>query len=182
MHSAAMPGICRYTLVKPLVRPLKKQGTRVVLYMAEGLNNHNITDDSDEELLERKATMLGTVRKNQAGAFLWASGHHKQEGNIFIVCLRWLSHCHLLLPQDRQKHPTWWEPYTKMLSWAPEKTENQKCSGTTRQKEAMITWTRSQPHTAATPWLFCWPLVIFFNITDVSAYNAFVIWSELKES
>lgn len=27
----------------------------------------------------------------------------------------------------------------------------------------------------------CWPLVIFFNITDVSAYNAFVIWSEINK-
>ncbi|KAL1276899.1 hypothetical protein QQF64_023572 [Cirrhinus molitorella] len=26
-----------------------------------------------------------------------------------------------------------------------------------------------------------WPLVIFFNITDVSAYNAFVLWSEINK-
>lgn len=27
----------------------------------------------------------------------------------------------------------------------------------------------------------CWPLVIFFNIIDVSAYNAFVIWSKINK-
>lgn len=26
----------------------------------------------------------------------------------------------------------------------------------------------------------CWPLVIFFNILDISAYNAFVIWMALN--
>lgn len=26
-----------------------------------------------------------------------------------------------------------------------------------------------------------WPLVIFFNIIDVSAYNAFVLWSDINK-
>ena len=27
----------------------------------------------------------------------------------------------------------------------------------------------------------CWPLVIFFNIINVSAYNGFVIWHEINQ-
>lgn len=25
-----------------------------------------------------------------------------------------------------------------------------------------------------------WPLVVFYNILDISAYNSFVLWSEIK--
>lgn len=30
-------------------------------------------------------------------------------------------------------------------------------------------------------WTARWPLLIFFNIIDVSAYNPFVIWSEINK-
>lgn len=60
-----------YTGKSPGEAPEKNQGMRVVLDMAEGLNGHNITCDNfftsyalGEELLKRKVTMLGTVRKN----------------------------------------------------------------------------------------------------------------------
>ena len=71
MHSPAVPGICRCTLVNPLSKHLKKV-MRVVLDMAEGLNGHKITCDNfftlntlGEELVKRKVTMLGRVRKNK---------------------------------------------------------------------------------------------------------------------
>ena len=52
--------------------PEKNQGSRVVLDMAHGLRGHNITCDNfftnynlGQELLKRKLTMVGTVRKNR---------------------------------------------------------------------------------------------------------------------
>ena len=57
---------------KPVTgRPEKKQGMRVVLDMTAGLKGHNITRDNFftthglVELLKRKLTMVGTVRKNK---------------------------------------------------------------------------------------------------------------------
>ena len=58
---------------KPVTgRPEKKQGMRVVLDMTAGLKGHNITCDNfftshglGQELLKRKLTMVGTVRKNK---------------------------------------------------------------------------------------------------------------------
>ncbi len=59
-----------YTGKFPGEAPEKNQGMRVVLHMAEGLKGHNITCDHffklynlGKELLKRKVTMLGTVRK-----------------------------------------------------------------------------------------------------------------------
>ena len=52
--------------------PEKNQGMRVVLDMTASLKGHNITCDKifsshglDQELLKRKLTMVGTVRKNK---------------------------------------------------------------------------------------------------------------------
>lgn len=52
--------------------PEKNQGKRVVLDMTKGLRGHNITCDNfftsydlAQELLKRKLTMVGTVRKNK---------------------------------------------------------------------------------------------------------------------
>ncbi|XP_067288817.1 piggyBac transposable element-derived protein 4-like [Pseudorasbora parva] len=53
-------------------KPEKNQGMRVVLDMTSGLQGHNITCDNfftsyalGEELLQRKMTMIGTVRSNK---------------------------------------------------------------------------------------------------------------------
>ncbi|XP_071745607.1 piggyBac transposable element-derived protein 4-like [Lepeophtheirus salmonis] len=52
--------------------PEKNQGMRVVLDMTEGLRGHNVTCNNfntsyqrGEQLLKRKITMVGTVRKNK---------------------------------------------------------------------------------------------------------------------
>jgi hypothetical protein len=52
--------------------PGKKQGTRVVLDVTDGLRGHNVTCENvftsyelRQQLLKRKITMVGTVRKNK---------------------------------------------------------------------------------------------------------------------
>ncbi|KAJ8384617.1 hypothetical protein AAFF_G00200540 [Aldrovandia affinis] len=57
-----------YTGKPPGGAPEKNQGMRVVLDMTQGLRGHNITCDNllyslGQELLKRKLTMVGTVRK-----------------------------------------------------------------------------------------------------------------------
>ncbi|KAJ8406096.1 hypothetical protein AAFF_G00309840 [Aldrovandia affinis] len=61
-----------YTGKPPGGAPEKNQGMRVVLDMTQGLRSHNITCDNffasyslGQELLKRKLTMVGTVRKNK---------------------------------------------------------------------------------------------------------------------
>lgn len=60
-----------------------------------------------------------------------------------------------------------------MLSGAPEKTTNGLGQVDNLDK---VTATYSCRRMTAR-----WPLVIFFNIIDVSAYSAFVIWSEINK-
>ncbi|KAL1279369.1 hypothetical protein QQF64_026042 [Cirrhinus molitorella] len=62
-----------YTGKPPGGAPERDQGMRVVLQMSEGLQGHNITCDNfftsyrlGEELLKRKITMLGTIKKKQS--------------------------------------------------------------------------------------------------------------------
>ena len=52
--------------------PEKNQGMRVVLDVTDGLRGHNVTCDNflnsyelSQQLLKRKITMVGTVRKNK---------------------------------------------------------------------------------------------------------------------
>ncbi|XP_051574823.1 piggyBac transposable element-derived protein 4-like [Myxocyprinus asiaticus] len=81
-----------YTGKSPGEAPVKNQGMRVVLDMAEGLNGHNITCDIfftsyalGEELLKKKVTMLGTVRKNKPAlpSELLAMKNRKVKPSVF---------------------------------------------------------------------------------------------------
>ncbi len=135
-----------YTGKSPGETPEKNQGMRVVLDMAEGLNGHSITCDNfftsyalGEELLKRKLTMLGTVRKNkpELPSKLLAMKNRKVTSSMFAF-------------NDR----------ATVISYCPKKGKNvlltstmhedavHKWSWTTRQREGLTTWTRSQPHTA----------------------------------
>ncbi|XP_029907418.1 piggyBac transposable element-derived protein 4-like [Myripristis murdjan] len=166
--------------------PEKNQGTRVVLDMAQGLRGHNITCDNfftnynlGQELLKRKLTMVGTVRKNRA----------ELPAELLVIKNR--------APQSSMFAFT---DTTALVSYCPKKGKNVVLMSTlhknaeinTRedQKPSMIldynatkggvdnldkvTGSYSTKRMTAR-----WPLVIFYNMLDVSAYNAFVIWTEI---
>lgn len=88
---------------KPLTgRPEKNQGMRVVLDMTAGLSGHNITCDNfftsyvlGQELLKRKLTMVGTVRKNKPELPLhWCrpEGERHSRQNLFSLTHTVLCH------------------------------------------------------------------------------------------
>ncbi|XP_026164326.1 piggyBac transposable element-derived protein 4-like [Mastacembelus armatus] len=168
--------------------PEKNQGLRVVLDMAEGLNGHSITCDHfftlyalDEELLKRKVTMLGTVRKNKSElpSELLVMKNRKVTSSMFVftdkatvvsycpkkgkkVLLMSTMHKDAVLSTREDRKPQMFLDYNKTRGrgdYLDKVTATYSCRRMTAR----------------------WPLVIFFNIIDVSTYSAFVIWSEINK-
>ncbi|KAJ8388001.1 hypothetical protein AAFF_G00147920 [Aldrovandia affinis] len=167
--------------------PEKNQGMRVVLDVTEGLRGHNVTCDNfftsyelGQQLLKRKITMVGTVRKNkpELPPALLASKEREVFSSKFAFT-----------------------PTTTLVSYLPKKNKNVVLLSTLHteadisdredRKPAIIldyncnkggvdnlskvigtySCRRMTAH---------WPLVIFHNIIDVSSYNAIVIWREIN--
>ncbi|XP_027874871.1 piggyBac transposable element-derived protein 4-like [Xiphophorus couchianus] len=166
--------------------PEKNQGTRVVLDMSNGLRGHNITCDNfftsynlGQELLKRKLTMVGTVRKNRAEL-----------------------PAELLVTKNRDPHSSMFAftDNTALVSYCPKKGKNVVLMSTLHKNAEISTREDHKPTmildynatkggvdnldkvtgSYSTKRMTArWPLVIFYNIIDVSAYNAFVIWTEI---
>ncbi|GLD56432.1 piggyBac transposable element-derived protein 4-like protein [Lates japonicus] len=166
--------------------PEKNQGTRVVLDMAQGLRGHNITCDNfftnynlGQELLKRKLTMVGTVRKNRA----------ELPAELLVIKNR--------APQSSMFAFT---DTTALVSYCPKKGKNVVLMSTLHKNAEISTREDQKPSTildynatkggvdnldkvtgsySTKRMTARWPLVIFYNMIDVSAYNAFVIWTEI---
>ncbi|KAL4008747.1 hypothetical protein ACER0C_002599 [Sarotherodon galilaeus] len=164
------------------------QGMRVVLQMSEGLQGHNITCDNfftsytlGEELQKRKLTMLGTIRRNMPE-------------------LR----SEILKMQGRSLHSSIFVFTEKatVVSYCPKKNKNVLVMSTMHTDASLSTKDDKKPQMIldynstkggvdnldkVTATYSCqrktahWPLVIFYNILDVSAYNAYVLWTEMNQ-
>ncbi|XP_014853421.1 PREDICTED: piggyBac transposable element-derived protein 3-like [Poecilia mexicana] len=174
---------------KPLQGPPEKnQGMRVVLEMTEGLQGHNITCDNfftsyrlGVELQKRKLTMLGTVRKN------------KPELPSEILKM-----------QGRPLHSSkfTFTENTTLVSYCPKRNKNILVMSTMHKDASLSTREDMMPQMIldynstkggvdnldkVTATYSCqrkstrWPLVVFYNIVDVSAYNAYVLWIEINQ-
>ncbi|XP_062409077.1 piggyBac transposable element-derived protein 4-like [Sardina pilchardus] len=167
--------------------PEKNQGKRVVLDMAKGLSGHNIACDNffksyalGEELLKRKVTMLGTVRKNkpELPPELVAKEKREVASSKFaftdkatlvsycpkkrtIVVLMSTMHKDAVLSTREDKKPQMILDYNATKGGV-DNLDKVTATYSCRRKTAR------------------WPLVIFFNIIDVSAYNGFVLWREIN--
>ncbi|XP_048853943.1 piggyBac transposable element-derived protein 4-like [Brienomyrus brachyistius] len=165
----------------------KNQGTRVVLDMTQGLSGHNITCDNfftsynlGQELLKRNMTMVGTVR------------HNKPELPP-----------ELLTVKDREVTSSQFAftANTTLVSYVPRKGKNVMLMSTLHREGQISDREDKKPeiilHYNATKGgvdtldmvtarhsckktTLRWPLVVFFNMLDISAYNAFVIWLALN--
>ena len=163
--------------------PEKNQGMRVVLDLAQGLSGHNITCDNfftshelGQELLKRKLTMLGTVRKNRTEL-----------------------PPQLLKKEDRpvQSSKFAYTADTTLASYVPKKGKNvvlmstlhrdgRICGQEHQKPEMIMDYNATKGGVDNLDKLVTaysckrktlrWPLVIFFDMLDISAYNAFVIW------
>uniref|UniRef100_A0A3B3RN32 PiggyBac transposable element-derived protein domain-containing protein n=1 Tax=Paramormyrops kingsleyae TaxID=1676925 RepID=A0A3B3RN32_9TELE len=166
--------------------PEKNQGKRVVLDMTFGLRGHNITCanfftsyDLGQELLRRKLTMVGTIRKN------------KPELPIEILQVK-----------DRAPLSSKFAftDTTTIVSYCPKKNQNVILMSTFHKGTAVSSGSDKKPIIILdynknkggvdnldklTATYTCqrmtrrWPMVVFYNILDVSAYNAFVLWTHI---
>ncbi|XP_033943723.1 piggyBac transposable element-derived protein 4-like [Pseudochaenichthys georgianus] len=166
--------------------PERNQGMRVVLDMAQGLRGHNITCDNfftsydpGQELLKRKLTMVGTVRKNRT----------ELPAEMLVIKNR--------VPQSSKFVFT---DTTTLVSYCPRKGKNVLLMSTLHKNAEISTREDHKPNlildynatkggvdnldkvtgTYSTNRMTArWPLVMFYNLIDISAYNAFVIFTEI---
>ncbi|KAM3595866.1 uncharacterized protein V6R79_004187 [Siganus canaliculatus] len=167
--------------------PEKNQGKRVVLEMTSGLKGHNITCNNfftsyalGQEFLQKKLTMVGTIRRNKP-----------ELPPAFLSTL------------DRDRFSTrfaFTDTHT-LVSYCPKKRKNVLLMTTLHRDVSVSTREDKKPDAIldynknkggvdnldkVTGTYFCqrktarWPMVVFFNISDVSAYNAFVVWIEVN--
>lgn len=166
----------------------KNQGMRVVLEMSEGLQGHNITCDNfftsyrlGDELQKRKLTMLGTVRRNKPEL---PSEILKMQGRPL--------HSSIFVFTEK----------AAVVSYCPKRNKNVLVMSTMHTDASLSTREDMKPQMIldynstkggvdnldkVTATYSCqrktarWPLVIFYNIVDVSAYNAYVLWTEINQ-
>ncbi|KAJ3603104.1 hypothetical protein NHX12_030848, partial [Muraenolepis orangiensis] len=151
---------------------------RVVLDMIAGLKGHNITCDNFftshglvQELLKRKLTMMGTVRKNNPQlppALVSTRGREALS--------------------------------SKLVSYLPKKNKNVILMSRLHKDAAVSTAEHRKPHIildynrnkgdidcldkltgtyTCKPMTARWPVAVFHNILDVSACNAYVVWTAI---
>ncbi|XP_053271933.1 piggyBac transposable element-derived protein 4-like [Pleuronectes platessa] len=172
---------------KPVTgRPEKNQGMRVVLDMTAGLKGHNITCDNfftshglGQELLKRKLTMVGTVRKNKPQlppALVSTRGREALSSKFAFT----------------DTH--------SLVSYLPKKNKNVILMSTLHKDAAVSEAEHRKPQIILdynrnkggvdcldklTGTYTCkrmtarWPVAVFHNILDVTACNAYVVWTAI---
>ncbi|KAM4584694.1 piggyBac transposable element-derived protein 4-like [Odontesthes bonariensis] len=167
--------------------PESNQGMRVVLDMSQGLSGHNITCDNfftshklGQELLKKKLTMVGTIRKNKSELppQLLTTKNRPVKSSMFA-----------------------YTAYTSLVSYVPKKDKNVVLMSTLHGDERICDQEHHKPEIimdynatkggvdnmdklvtaySCKRRTLRWPLVIFFDMLDISANNAFVIWMALN--
>nr|XP_020457618.1 piggyBac transposable element-derived protein 4-like [Monopterus albus] len=160
--------------------PERNHAMRVVLDLCEKLKGHNITCDNfftsyklGQELLKRKLTMVGTIRKNKP------EPHHN---------------CCRLKDRPINSSLFMYTADTTLVSYVPRKAKNVLLMSTL-YREGTICGSKPQiildynatkggvdnldklvaAYTCKRRTLR-WPQVIFYDMLDITAYNAFVLW------
>ncbi|XP_056092518.1 piggyBac transposable element-derived protein 4-like [Rhinichthys klamathensis goyatoka] len=168
-------------------QPEKNQGMRVVLDVTKGLWGHTIFCDNfftshalSQELLKRKMTMVGTIRRNkpELPPALLATKDRARFSSMFAFtetqCL--VSYCpkkrkNVLLLSTLHRD-------TSVSSRDDKKPQiildYNKSKGGVDNLDKMVATYTCKRKTAR------WPLVLFHNMLDVSGVNAHVLWSEIS--
>ncbi|XP_038854857.1 piggyBac transposable element-derived protein 4-like [Salvelinus namaycush] len=167
--------------------PEKNQGMRVVLDLTKGLSGRNVTCDNfftsyelGQRLLERNLTMVGTVRKNKAElppALLESKGRQVLSSRFaFTPTATLVSYLakknkNVLLLSTLHTEADISDRHDRK----PAVILDYNCNKGGVDNLDKVVGTYSCRRMTAR-----WPLVVFHNILDVSCYNAFVIWREIK--
>ncbi|XP_052348595.1 piggyBac transposable element-derived protein 4-like [Oncorhynchus keta] len=167
--------------------PEKNQGMRVVLDLTTGLSGCNITCDNfftsyklGQRLLERNLTMVGMVRKNKAElppALLESRGRQVLSSRFAFTPTTTLGS---YLAKKNQNVLLLSTLHTKghisdRRDRKPAVILDYNCNKGGVDNLDKVVGTYSCRRMTAR-----WPLVVFHNILDVSSYNGFVIWREIK--
>ncbi|KAG1971378.1 hypothetical protein F2P79_002510 [Pimephales promelas] len=168
-------------------KPEKNQGMRVVLDMTSGLQGHTITCDNfftsyalGEELLRRKMTMIGTVRLNKPElppALLSVKGRARLSSMFaFTETHALVSYCprknkNVLLMSTLHRDAAISNKDHKKPEIILDYNKTKGGVDTLDKLVGTYTCQRKTVH---------WPMVVFFNMLDVSAYNSLVLWTEVN--
>ena len=166
------------------------QGKRVVLQLTEGLqgSGRNVTADNffcslslAQKLSERKLTLLGTIRKNrkelppelvntkgrEACSSLFG---HRDDGTIVSYCPKKGKVVVLLSSMHSQAEVDNTRPEKKPLMIL-EYNSTKGGVDTADQMLRMYTVKRMTRR---------WPMAIYYNMVDISALNAFIVWMAIN--
>ncbi|XP_056102977.1 piggyBac transposable element-derived protein 4-like [Rhinichthys klamathensis goyatoka] len=162
-------------------------GKRVVLDMVHDLKGHVVTCDNfftsyalGTELLQKKIRMLGTVRKNRTElpSALVTMQNRPPHSSLFGC-----TETHTIVSYSPQKKKNVILMSTMHKDAAVSDREDRKPimildynatkGGVDNLDKIVATYTCARK-TAR------WPMAIFFNILNVSAYNSFVLWREIN--
>uniref|UniRef100_A0A3P9MKV5 PiggyBac transposable element-derived protein domain-containing protein n=1 Tax=Oryzias latipes TaxID=8090 RepID=A0A3P9MKV5_ORYLA len=168
--------------------PEKNQGKRVVLDLTTGLQGHNITCDNfftsydlGQELLRRKLTMVGTVKKNKpelpAEMLLVKDRAPLSSKFVFTDTTTVVSYC----PRKRRS----------VILMSTLHKDAAVSSGSDKKPIIILDYNKNKGGVdnldKLTATYTCqrmtrrWPMVVFYNILNVSAYNAFVLWTNIHQ-
>ncbi|XP_070778216.1 piggyBac transposable element-derived protein 4-like [Enoplosus armatus] len=156
------------------------QGMRVTLQLTEGLQGHTVTCDNfftsfalAEELRRRKLALVGTIRRNKpelppqrkilSSVFAFTkttmavSYMPKQGKNVLLLSTK---HREPAVSNGEKRKPATILDYNR-------------CKGGVDNLDKVVGTYSCRRKTSR------WPLALFYNLLDVSAYNAFVLWKSV---
>ncbi|XP_020483419.2 piggyBac transposable element-derived protein 4-like isoform X1 [Labrus bergylta] len=163
------------------------QEKQVVLDMLEGLRGHTVTCDkfftsfslSEELLLKRKIALVGTIRSNKLelpknllqirhrAVFSSLFGFTKTHSLVSYIPRRGKN---LLLLSSKHRAPKVNKRKPVII------TDYNSCKRAVENLEKVLGTYSCNRRTRR------WPMVMFFNIIDISAFNAFVLWTVAEPS
>ncbi|XP_019220611.1 piggyBac transposable element-derived protein 3 [Oreochromis niloticus] len=159
------------------------QGMRVVLQLTEGLQGHTVTCDNfftsfslAEELLRRKLALVGTIRRNkpELPPQLVQLRQRKILSSLFAFTKTTMAVSYMpkrgknvLLLSTKHREPAVSDGEKKKPAAI---LDYNRCKGGVDNVDKVVGTYSCRRRTGR------WPLALFYNLLDVSAYNAFVLW------
>ncbi|XP_005947474.1 piggyBac transposable element-derived protein 4 [Haplochromis burtoni] len=163
------------------------QGMRVVLQLTEGLKGHTVTCDNfftsfslAEELLRRKVALVGTIRGNkpELPPQLVQLRQRKILSSLFAFTKTTMAVSYMpkqgknvLLLSTKHREPAVSDGEKKKPAAI---LDYNKCKGGVDNLDKVVGTYSCRRKTSR------WPLTLFYNLLDISAYNGFVLWKAVN--
>ena len=164
--------------------PEKNQGMRVVNDLCSGLSGHNITCDNfftsynlGQLLLKKNLTMLGTIRKNKPelpkpmnNTEVYTSSFYFTSDTTVVNYIPKKNKSVVLMSTHH---------LAKQISNRDDKKpqiilDYNSTKGAVDTLDQLVTTYTCKRKTNR------WPMIVFYNMIDISAYNAFVLWTSIN--